>query len=160
MSAETLGSSGSEPNPAYQNWTSPENAKKDAIKFSFPGLPVVNPSSVEVDSPNPKSSSDIVSSNKTTGNTELSQDEYPKDLNAMREYIVKKRQELFAMDDKEKPQEPQMGKPSNTGPEDENIYEVPIEAYPESNAIEENPKDGIADLPSDFPTSLSSSTSN
>ncbi len=162
MSAETLGSSGSEPNPAYQNWANKntENAKKDAIKFSFPDLPMVNLSSVEADSPNPKSSSDIVSSDKTTGNTELSQDEYPKDLNAMHEYIVKKRQELFAMDDKEKPQESQMGKPSNTGPEDENIYEVPIEAYPESNAIEENSKDGVADLPSDSPTSLSSSTSN
>ena len=160
MSAETLGSSGSEPNPAYQNWTSPENAKKDAIKFSFPGLPVVNPSSVEVDSPNPKSSSDIVSSNMTTDNTEPNQDEYPKDLNAMHEYIVKKRQELFAMDDEKKPQESQMGKPNNTESEVKNVNEAPIETYPASNAIEENPKDGVADLPSDFPTSLSSSTSN
>ena len=144
MSAETLGSSGSEPNPAYQYWTNTENIVNERERL------------FETDDEKKPQESQMGKPSKT----ESSQNADPKDSVEGHKTIEELIRELFAMDDEEEPRESQMGKPSNTGSGVENIYEAPIEAYPASKAIEENPKDDVADLPSDFPTSLSSSTSN
>lgn len=151
MSAETLGSSGSEPNPAYQYWTNTGNIVKERKRL------------FEMDD-------EKVPQESQTGkpsNTESNQNADPKDPVEGHKTIEEIIRKLFAMNDEEEPQESQMGKPSNKGSGAENTYEAPIEtyeapivAYPASNAIEENPKDSVADLPSDSPTSLSSSTSN